>query len=153
MRRHFRPEGAGSMLITVESGLLGSSRVLVDGREVRPRRHGLRSVYPIVMPDGRELPMRVEAGFGPVRASLGGVTYELEPSLPVWQLVIVLLPIGLVAVGGALGGAVGAVAAAASVTLIRREWSLAARVGSVLAVTAGAILLWLVLGLVVRRLI
>jgi hypothetical protein len=102
MDRHFRPEASGP-LITIRTGAFGGSSVYADGREVRPQRRGLRTIFPIPMPDGGEHPLRVHAGFGGLKAEFDGILYQLEQPLRIWEVIVAVLPIGLVAVGGAVG--------------------------------------------------
>lgn len=51
-----------------------------------------------------------------------------------WQLVLALLPLGLLPIGGALGGAIGVVAMLANIGLARRPFNAGLKVATMLGV-------------------
>ena len=55
-----------------------------------------------------------------------------------WQLVLALLPLGLLPIGGALGGAIGVVAMLANIGLARRPFNTGLKVATMLGVVVVA---------------
>ena len=74
----------------------------------------------------------------------GGEEREPTPLLPWYQYLIAALPLGLL-VGGALGGGLGAAAAYSNIFLFRSQLRPIAKHSAVLAVTFGAILIYIII--------
>ena len=61
---------------------------------------------------GGELEVRLSQGFGGLELSYGKEKIPIGPRVPVALGILAFLPIGLVAVGGAIGGGIGGLGAA-----------------------------------------
>ncbi|HEU4672160.1 MAG TPA: hypothetical protein VFS32_04610 [Candidatus Limnocylindrales bacterium] len=140
--RTFRLGEAGSPEITVTPDLLRGPRVSVAGRPVAPEREGIALYWPIRMADGSERRLRLTGQLVGLRAIVDGTEYPIERRLAPWELVLAVLPIGLVpaAVGGA-GLLTGGIATGVSLALFRLPWPTAARVvgWAILAVVAAIV--------------
>jgi hypothetical protein len=138
----FRLRERGSPEIAVAPDLLRGPRVLVDGRPVSPRREGIALYWPIPMADGSERRLRLTGQLVGLRAIVDGIEYRVERRLTAWELVLAVLPIGLVpAFVGAIGILTGGIATGASFALFRLPWPPAARVAAwaVLVAVAAAV--------------
>jgi hypothetical protein len=74
-----------------------------------------------------------------------GSEFALDPPRPLWETVLAFLPIGLVAVGGLIGGGVGGAAAAGNIAISRSDLRTPVRIGAMLALSAVAVVAWLVI--------
>jgi hypothetical protein len=79
----------------------------------------------------------------------GGQTIRLVPAFAWWEYALIVLPILLVAVGGALGGGLGAGAAYANAQILRLRQPLGVRIMLCLVSAAAAFLLWLGVGILI----
>jgi uncharacterized transporter YbjL len=70
-----------------------------------------------------------------LQGAVDGQLIRIERPLAIWELILALLPFALVGLGFA-GGAVGLVASALNLQLVRRPWTTAARIGALLGVFA-----------------
>ena len=135
----FRLREPGSPDITVTPDLLRGPRVAVDGRPITPRREGIALYWPIAMADGTERRLRLTGQLVGLRAIVDGVDYRIERRLTVWELVLAVLPIGLVpTLVGGFGLLTGGVATGISFALFRRPWPLGARIATWAVLVAGA---------------
>jgi hypothetical protein len=102
--------------------------VAVDGRLLAPSREGLALYWSIPMADGSERRLRLTGQLVGLRAVVDGSDYPIERRLAPWELVLAVLPIGLVpaAVGG-MGILTGGIATGVSFALFRLPWPAAAR--------------------------
>jgi len=135
--------------ITIERGAFGAPRVTIDGQAIPRAADG---TYPIPQPDGTTQSIRYKSGFAGQWLELeDGRRLALDAPVPVWLRLLMLLPIGLVAIGGLIGGAIGGLGVGVNLGITRTSLSrpvqALAMVG-VLAVAAGA---WWVVGTTVRN--
>jgi hypothetical protein len=143
--RAFRLPDAGSPEIAVAPDLLRGPSVEVDGRAVERRRDGLRIYWPIALADGSERRLFLAGQLTGLRAIVDGREYPVEPRLPAWQLVLAVVPIGIVTfLVGVIGLLTGGLATGASFVIFRRPWPVVVRVAAwavalVVAVVAGAV--------------
>ena len=131
--------------IVVERGMLSKPRVRIDGRDV-PRDPARKDSYTVVLPDGstRSFALKSDRNGLAVVAD-DGSRMALDPPRPIWETVLTLLPIGLVAVGGLIGGAIGGVAAAGNMAISRSSLRTPVRIAGMLLLTSVAVLGWLVI--------
>ena len=135
--------------ITIERGAFGAPRVSIDGQAIPRAADGS---YAIPVADGSTTPIKVKSGFAGQWLELDdGRRLALDPPVPVWLRILMLLPIGLVAVGGLIGGLIGGLGVGVNLGITRTSLSrpvqAMAMVG-VLVVAAGA---WWVVGTTVRN--
>jgi len=135
--------------ITIERGAFGAPRVLVDGQAIPRAADG---TYSIPQSDGTTQSIRYKSTFAGQWLELeDGRRLALDTPAPKWLRVLMLLPIGLVAVGGLIGGAIGGLGVGVNLGITRtalpRPVQAAAMVG-VLALAAGA---WWIVGTTVRN--
>ena len=135
--------------ITIERGVFGAPRVLVDGQAIPRAADG---TYPIPQSDGSTQSIRYKSGFAGQWLELeDGRRLALDAPVPIWLRLLTLLPIGLVAVGGLIGGAIGGLGVGVNLGITRtslpRPAQAVAMIG-VLALAAGA---WWIVGTTVRN--
>ena len=117
--------------ISVERNVLGGLTVMADGRKI-PKHGNWRPSYPIALPDGTTVSLSLTGSMVGLKARVNGAEFPIEPPLKKWEQALVLLPIALVAVGGALGAIIGLIAAAANARVMRSSMSMGARSGTAL---------------------
>lgn len=83
---------------------------------------------------------------------IGERNFETGPALPVWLVILMLLPLGLLVMGGALGGAIGALGVVVNTIIARSAWGGVAKALTMLGVFAVVLGLWFSLGLAARLL-
>lgn len=109
-----------SQILSVQTGTWGDNAVLlVSGKPVPPAESGA-FVVPATE-DGKTITVRLKTGFldtVPV-AYVNDRAIRLLPPLALWDYLLLGLPLGLLLVGGALGGIIGAVCAYGNVALFR----------------------------------
>jgi hypothetical protein len=138
----FRLSEPGSPEITVENDVLRGPRVLADGQPIPRQRQRGRPVWPIPMSDGSVRQLFLVGQFIGLRALVAGREYPVERRLQPWELLLAVLPIGLVTLlVGAAGILTGGIATGLTFPLFRQPWPVAARIGAwaVLLVVAFAI--------------
>ncbi|HET7421414.1 MAG TPA: hypothetical protein VFL27_13645 [Candidatus Dormibacteraeota bacterium] len=69
--------------------------------------------------------------------------------LPWWMVVLIVLPLSLVAIGGLIGGVLGAIAALGNMYVARSRLSPSAKIAAMLGLLVAAYAVWLLLRLVV----
>jgi hypothetical protein len=117
MSRTFRIPGTPGPEITVGRSLLGSIRVLVDGKNAQRRKlRGL--VYLIPMPDGTTKELRLTGQWTGFRAIVDDQEIEIERKLRPWEVALTFLPLILL-LGGVLGALLAIGAAAINARLAR----------------------------------
>jgi len=131
---------SGSPEVAVTPDLFRGPRVAVAGVPVRPRRDGVRIYWPIRLADGRERRLFLAGQLTGLRAIVDGAEYPIERRLAPWEVVLAVLPIGIVPfLVGAIGLLTGGVATGLSFALFRATWPSTARIGAwatLLAVSA-----------------
>jgi hypothetical protein len=131
----YRLPGTGEPVITVRRTALGGIRVLVDGIALK----GRRGVYGVPGADGQVHLLRVTGAWTGLRAIADGADTALEPPVPLWARVLMLLPLLLV-IGGLVGATLGVIGVALNGVIGRSPLRLPVRIVAMLlvAVVAGA---------------
>src|SRR4249919_907044 len=129
MHHVFRLPAPGSPEIEVDHSQLTGLRVSVAGQRLPRLRQGGRPAFTIPMADGTTR----QVSFGGQLTGLqvyvdDGTTIPLERKLTLWELVLVVLPIGLLGVAGLAGGLTGLIAIGANLRLVRLPWPPGVRV-------------------------
>ncbi len=151
MRHAFRLPGPGSPEIVVENSQLTGLKVFSDGQRLPRLRQRGRPTWQVSMADGTAHLLRFSGTMTGLRAVVDdGQIIELERRLAAWELVLVALPIGLVGVGGAIGGAAGAIGVVVNLWAARRPWPAALRIATSLGVLAAAAVAWYLAALLFR---
>lgn len=137
----------------LESGMLGGFKLFVEGKEVkRATTEGKPFLVPKVGTSGTT---RVEVKTGGLdfipKVAVDGKPLLLAPPLPGWQQGVALLPFALVFVGGAIGGALGAVAAMTNIQIFHKKTDLGFKLVMSTVVTVAAVLLYAILAGVFTR--
>lgn len=124
----FRLPERGSPEITVIPDLFRGPRVEVDGQPVPRAREAVRLYWPVRMADGSVRRLFLAGQLTGLRAIVDGREYPIERRLRGWEVVLAVVPIGLVPfLVGALGLLTGGVATGLSFALFRFERPLAVR--------------------------
>jgi hypothetical protein len=147
----FRLPGTLGPEIIVRRGLFGGPSVLADGRPVK-RRTWRGQTYDIPLPDGSTKELRLAGEWTGLKAIVDGTELPLERKLAPWEVVLTFLPIGIVAFGGAIGGAFGVLAAAVNTRIARAAVQPFIRVPAMLVVGAIALVAWYAVALAIAPL-
>jgi hypothetical protein len=126
--------------IVVRRSMLGGVTVEADGQPVK-RRRGRTLTYEIPLTDGTTRAIELKGQYSGLRAVVDGTEIPLEPKLRPWELLLVVLPFGLV-VGGAIGGVIGAIGFVVNSVLVRTSARTPVKVVGMLGVAAIAGLIW-----------
>ncbi|MEZ4459214.1 MAG: hypothetical protein R3E66_05725 [bacterium] len=108
--------------LTVFVNGLSSPRLLLDGAPVE----GRRQVYELLDDAGQAVTVTLKPGFPDILPKVivaGEPALALAPPLPWYAWALAALPMTLMVAGGALGGALGGLAAAATMIVFRRDVS------------------------------
>ncbi len=138
--------GTGGPEVVVEHQFMRIPEVYVDGQEVEREFERGRPYWPIETSAGPKR-LFLRGSITGLQGAVDGQLIRIERPLAIWEVVLALLPFALVGLGFA-GGAIGLVASALDLQLVRRPWPTAVRIGVLLGVFA----LGLVLTLTVLRL-
>jgi hypothetical protein len=142
------PGGRGPEIVVV-SGNLAMPEVFVDGQPVARVREAGHTYWPIPTRGGGTKRLYIRNSLTGLRAAVDGTVIPLERQLSYWEVIVALLPFGLIGLGmagsgaGIVGGAVGIVASGVNLRLMRRPWPVLGRVLAVLAVFGVATVLTL----------
>ena len=117
-----------------------SPALLVDGEPVAKKR-GRHSVVDDENAE-REVRLRTSA-FDPLpRVEIEGLRIAIAPPLKPYEVALALLPVLLIVVGGALGGAIGLTAAYANFVVLRGAGGKASRYAAAIVITGLAAGAW-----------
>lgn len=138
--------GVSRRVEVTEPGALSSLRVEVDGQTLS-RKGWLRPVYAIPTDGGAtiDVEVRLDALRGGVQLIGPEFSVRAGQPIPLALGVMAFLPFLLAGVGGAVGGAVGAVGWMVNRKVAAQPWPVPARALLMLAISGVATLLWLVL--------
>ncbi len=146
MRHTFRLPGQDGPEVSVDHSQFTGLRVYAAGEPIARLRQGGRPAYAIPASDGSTRTVRFAGQLTGLQAIADdGTTIQLERRLTLWELVLTLLPFGLVGVAGLVGGVAGLVAVLANLRIARQPWPTATRVAAALASLVAAALASLVL--------
>lgn len=141
MRHTFRLPGPDGPEVSVDHSPFTGLRVYAGGEPIARLRQGGRPAYAIPTSDGSTRTVRFAGQMTGLQALVDdGTTIQLERRLSLWELVLTLLPFGLVGVAGIVGGLAGLVAVLANLRIARQPWPPAARAVAALASLAIAAL-------------
>jgi hypothetical protein len=116
----FRLDEPGSPVIEVRPDLLRGPGVSIDGRRVVRQRAGARIYWPIALADGSERRLYLAGQMTGLRAIVDGNEYRIERPLAGWELVLAVLPVGLVPLlVGVVGLLTGGLATGVSLAIFR----------------------------------
>jgi hypothetical protein len=133
--------GVGRHVTVERPGMWRGARVYVDNLEAKKGGWGK---WLLPADDGREIAVRVREDLtGPV-LTVGNAKIPIGPRVPAWLGVLVFLPFGLVAVGGAIGGVIGAVGMIVNRGIGRMPLSNGAKAGAMVGVFLASLCLLLV---------
>ena len=128
MRHTFRLPESGSPEITVDNSQITGLRVSIDGRRAPRLRERGRPAWLVPMADGSTRRVSFAGAFTGLRAVVDdGPTIELERRLALWELVLTVLPFGLLGLTGVAGGVLGLIAIVANLQIMRLSWPAVAR--------------------------
>ena len=116
-------------------------KILVDGALIKPEG----GVWKLVDDSGAPLEAKaVSAGFSlSTTLTVGKASFTLPAPLNGPEYVLAGLPLALIAVGGAIGGGLGALAAATNVRLLSSSLPAAVRYLGAIATTILAVAVWM----------
>lgn len=148
MRHSFRLPEPGSPEVVVENSQLIGLKVFADGERLPRLRQRGRPTWQVTMADGTTHRLGFSGTMTGLRAIVDDErVIELERRLAPWELILAVLPIGLVGIGGAIGGAAGAIGVVVNLSVARRPWPVALRVVASLGVLAAAAVAWYLVAL------
>ncbi len=134
MRHTFRLPEPGSPEITVDNSQITGLRVSIDGARVPRLRERGRPTWRVPMADGTERRIGLAGAFTGLRAIVDdGTVIELERRFTLWELVLAVLPFGLLGLTGVAGGLLGLLAIGVNLRILREPWPLVARVAGTMA--------------------
>lgn len=134
MRHTFRLPEPGSPEIMVDNSQVTGLRVSIDGQRAPRLRERGRPAWRVPMADGSERRIWFAGAFTGLRAIVDdGSMIELERRLSIWELVLAVLPFGLLGLTGIAGGVVGLIAILVNLRILRAPWPLVARIAGTLA--------------------
>jgi hypothetical protein len=137
----FTLPGTSAPVVVVDHRFMRIPQVFVAGQEVERQRDRGRPYWPIPTPGG-EKQLFIHGSITGLQGAVDGQLILIEPRLRLWELIVALLPFALVGLG-LIGGALGLVASAIDLRLVRRPWPTAVRVAAVLGVFLVALALTL----------
>jgi hypothetical protein len=146
MLHTFRLPEPGSPEIVVDQSELTGLSVFADGeRLARLRERGAPS-WLIPMADGTTRRIAIGGQMRGLEVIVdGATTIPLERRLAFWELILAVLPFGLLGVTGIVGGILGLVAVLVNLRILRLPWPVAGRVlasvAALLAAGAGSYLI------------
>ncbi len=139
MRHTFRLPEPGSPEITVDNSQITGLRVSIGGARAPRLRERGRPAWRVPMADGSERRIWFAGAFTGLRAIVDdGTTIELERRFTLWELVLAVLPFGLLGLTGIAGGLLGLLAVVVNLQILREPWPLVARIAGTLASLAVA---------------
>ena len=133
--------------LEIEPSALGGWTFYANGEPIKPKRNKLS----VPRPDGSVAEIIVKPKFDmSAEFHYQAETQTPLPGIPAPLLVVAALPMGLVAVGGALGGALGGLAFAGNIALARSKLPMPVRVLVMLLAGFAAAGLWYVVAEALR---
>jgi hypothetical protein len=151
MEWHFALPGSPARSCRLEKSFwLGSLRLWHQGREV-PRSKEKGKPFLVPRPDGTQARVQIKSGFDYLpKIEVDGQALSVGRPLTTLEYVLGGLPMVLMFVGGAIGGASGAVGTMFNYRILRATTSVPMKVLGVAAVTGLTFLTYLVLAVVVH---
>ena len=148
MLHSFRLPDPGSPEIVVDQSQITGLRVSVGGERLPRLRERGRPAWQIPMADGTTRRVVFAGQMTGLQAIVeDGPTIQLERRLRTWELIVAVLPFGLLGLTGIVGGLLGLVAVVANLRILRLPWPIAVRI----AATLGTFVVALVVSYVIAR--
>lgn len=124
--------------VTIELGAFGTPVLMVDGQ---PAPKGEKRGRFVVQTTAGPATAMFKPSLRRTAPSLDvdGRLIEVGKSIPIWLVVVAMLPIGLVGVGEALGGGLGGAGAAANLGVARSSLKLPAKLAIMIGIAALAV--------------
>lgn len=127
----------------MDNSQLTGLKVFADGQRLPRLRQAGRPTWQVATADGTIHRLGFSGAMTGLRALVDEEqVIELERRLAPWELILAVLPIGLVGIGGAAGGAAGAIGVVVNLSVARRPWPAVLRVVASLGVVAVAAIAW-----------
>ncbi len=139
----FTVPGFENVPLTLRTSIFGSPKILCNG--VALEKDSTRN-FNLALSDGAKLTLRLKPrtlDFVP-QILYGGQVLEVTPPLAPYQMVLTYLPLGLISIGGAIGGACGAAAMGINMSIFHGRQSAAIKVILSILTTFCAVLVWLI---------
>jgi len=144
----FRIPGTEGPDITIRTRTFGAMKVLIN--EVPLRRSSRRKlIFEVPLPDGTTTELRIKNNFSGMTVEVNGTVIPLQRRLARWELVLVLAPFVLIAVGGLVGGIFAALGTVINTQVARRIGSAPVRATAMIGVTVASIGLFAVTALAI----
>ena len=144
--------GVNGPVVVTSNAFTGQHTVTVDGQPI-PRGKG--GTYQLPSSDGGGVEANVSSSFfNPSPAHLPGSSRQeiaSGPPLPMVLQILMLLPLGLVFVGGLIGGLIGALGVGVNTLVARSDYSTMVKVLMMLGILAAAIIIWVGVVQVISR--
>jgi hypothetical protein len=142
------PGFEGRNLIVRTQSFLSSARLFIDGAPVRKEK----GRYVLQNNRGQLVEAKLKSNiFDPVpKLQIANETIILAEPLKWYEYIWIALPLVLLAIGGALGGGIGAAAAFTNAMIFRNQSMTAGKYILTLLITIGAVGLYLVLAIAIR---
>jgi hypothetical protein len=138
-----------SRRVTVRgAGALAGVKVLVDGAPAE--RAGFFGKVKIPADDGSVIEARAQYGLTGLAVVVGNQKYAVGPVNPAWMGVLVFAPISLLAVGGAIGGVLGATGMMLNRSIAASSIGNGAKAGAMIGVFIAALVLMMLVGGLLR---
>ncbi|MFT7623921.1 MAG: hypothetical protein ACI9WU_003107 [Myxococcota bacterium] len=129
--------------VTLKMSTWGAPKLLQDGTRV-PKGPKM-GTFALKGTNGEEIVARLKPNLRRTvpGIELDGRLIEQGQPIPLWLVVLAMLPVGLAGVGGALGGLCGGAAAGLNLTVARNKKPTPIKAAIMLASTATATAVWL----------
>jgi len=141
MRKDFVIPGALGPTITASRSLLGNIALSIEGRQLKKHGWFNQRTY-VTASDGATHELKLGGGLFTTVIETGGQKLELEPPMPYWQRIFMLLPWLLVLVGGLIGGIFAGLSMELNRRIARSDMRVPLKLGSMVLTTCVAGGLW-----------
>ncbi len=139
----YRLPGTDEPAITIRRTLAGRVQLFVDGVAAQ----GRRGVFEVLDADGGAHLVKVTGAWAGLRAVADGWDTPVEPEVPLWSRLLILLPLVLV-IGGLVGALMGAIGTGVNALIGRSAAQVPIRAAAMVVVAALAAAGWLGAGMV-----
>jgi membrane associated rhomboid family serine protease len=141
-------DGVAGPVVVTTNAFWGHPAISVGG--VPAPRTGKRYALPAVAGGAVEATLRTAFTDPYPTIEVGGVRHRTGPSVPVVLQVLTVLPIALAAVGGAVGGLIGALALIGNWAIVRVQIPSVVKALIMLGTAVVAFVVWLVVAAAIR---
>jgi len=141
MQKDFVIPGTLGPTITASRSLLGNIELSIDGQQLKKRGWLNQRTY-VTASDGSTHELKLGGGLFTTVVETSGQKIVLEPPMPYWQRIFILLPWLLIFVGGLIGGLFAGLSMELNRRLARADMRLPLKLVSMILVTLLAGGLW-----------